>query len=116
VPALQVMFCVPIGAASKTFEQPAQRLGSVALQAEVVLELPDDPFDELLFTRGPSTNYPGPGPFGTLLRGGGLARAQALLLGTIRNTGKHGANRSTSSSGASLSIGMCALALDARSR
>ena len=36
-------------------------------------------------------------------RGGGLARAHALLLGTIRNTGKRGANRSNPTSGASLS-------------
>ncbi len=48
--------------------------------------------------------------------GGGLAWAHALLLGTIRNTGKRGANRSNSSSGASFSIGMCALALVARFR
>jgi hypothetical protein len=54
----------------QTGQQAVQRLGSVALQAEVVLELPDDPFDELSFTRGPSTNYPGPSPFGALLRGG----------------------------------------------
>jgi len=36
-------------------------------------------------------------------RGGGWARAHALLLGTIRNTGKRGANRSNPTSGASLS-------------
>jgi hypothetical protein len=42
--------------------------------------------------------------------------AHAGFLGTIRNTGKRGANRSNSASGASLSIGMCALALVARFR
>ena len=49
-------------------------------------------------------------------RTGGLARAHALLVGTIRNTGKRGANRWNCASGASLSIGMCALALVARFR
>ena len=62
----------------QTGQQAVQRLGSVALQAEVVLELPDDPFDELSFTRGPSTNYPGPSPFGALLRGGGHPSAVLL--------------------------------------
>jgi len=40
--------------------------------------------------------------------------AHAGFLGTIRNTGKRGANRWNSASGASLSIGTWALAFDAR--
>jgi hypothetical protein len=40
--------------------------------------------------------------------------ARAVSLGTIRNTGKRDATLSNSASGASLSIGTCALAFGAR--
>ena len=43
-----------------------------------------------------------------------VRHAHATFLDTTRNTGNRGDTRSNSSSGASLSIGRCALAADAR--
>jgi hypothetical protein len=54
----------------QTRKQPSQRLGTVALQAEEVLELSDHPFYDLAFARGPAPIGLRPRPAGVVLGGG----------------------------------------------
>jgi hypothetical protein len=62
----------------QTRQQPSQRLGTVALQAEEVLELADHPFYDLAFARGPAPIGLRPRPAGVVFWGGRNERAVNL--------------------------------------
>ena len=52
VNSLSAGVCRDLGRQAR--QQPSQRLGTVALQTEEVLELADDPFYDLALARGPA--------------------------------------------------------------
>src|SRR5215216_6515789 len=62
----------------QTCQQPAEGLRSVALQAEEVLQLADNPLDDLALSRRPSAILLRPCPAGVLVRGSGHYRPVLL--------------------------------------